>query len=458
MYSVLSWAFSPQATLAHGFGDRIDLPVPFRIYMLGAIATVALSFILIGILAGKKASDAYPRYDLTSLRWFRSIAHPLLSFAKVLSLFLAVLVVIGGPIGSPIPSFNITPVVVWVMFGIGLVYVSAFLGNIWPSIHPCGVVIDFCRSLKKNPKVYATTWSPIAYWPAFAGYFLYRWVENVYPYAARPENLSLIVFWYLFITFIGMLWIGKDRWLKYCDPFAVFFTFLSFFSITELDKGKLYLRPPGVGLMQITKMSTSQIIFEMIMLSGISFDGMKETSVWQTIHENILSFGFSSMQSLTIGMTVFLLGFVLTYFFFCWMISRISNKHHLTYAIASGFAFSLLPIAVAYELVHYLSLFLIEAQRMVYLISDPFGLRWDLFGTALYEVRYDWLNYTLLWNIQVALIVIGHIIAVYIAHMRALNIFPNRALAIRSQYPMLVLMICYTVFSLWIIGQPIINR
>lgn len=62
-----------------------------------------------------------------------------------------------------------------------------------------------------------------------------------------------------------------------------------------------------------------------------------------------------------------------------------------------------------------------------------------------------------MWYSQVALIVAGHVIAVYLAHAVALRLHGDSKLARRSQYPILVLMILYTVSSLWIISQPIVE-
>ncbi|MCA1728446.1 MAG: hypothetical protein LC751_03210 [Actinobacteria bacterium] len=44
----------------------------------------------------------------------------------------------------------------------------------------------------------------------------------------------------------------------------------------------------------------------------------------------------------------------------------------------------------------------------------------------------------------------------YLAHLIALRLFGDSGRALRSQLPMLALMILYTVFSLWIISQPIV--
>ena len=62
------------------------------------------------------------------------------------------------------------------------------------------------------------------------------------------------------------------------------------------------------------------------------------------------------------------------------------------------------------------------------------------------------------WYVAVPAIVIAHVIAVCLAHLLALREFPGRRAALRSQYPMVALMIVYTMSSLWIIAQPIVTE
>ena len=62
------------------------------------------------------------------------------------------------------------------------------------------------------------------------------------------------------------------------------------------------------------------------------------------------------------------------------------------------------------------------------------------------------------WVLSVVAIVLGHIIAVYLSHVIALRALSNHRSAMRSQYPMLALMVMYTVISLWIVAQPIVGH
>jgi hypothetical protein len=112
---------------------------------------------------------------------------------------------------------------------------------------------------------------------------------------------------------------------------------------------------------------------------------------------------------------------------------------------------------VAYHLAHYFSLLLTAGQFVIPLASDPFGFGWNLFGTAGYKVDLGILSPYVFWYSAVALIVAGHAVAVFVAHLEAWRLFGNRRAALASQVPLLVLMVAYTMLSLWILAQPIVG-
>jgi hypothetical protein len=126
--------------------------------------------------------------------------------------------------------------------------------------------------------------------------------------------------------------------------------------------------------------------------------------------------------------------------------------------ICQSFVYSLIPIALAYHLAHFLSYLLIQGQRIIPIASDPFGLGWDLFSTADFSINIALVNAKFAWITAVIAIVLGHIVAVYLAHCIAIRLLRNRQTALHSQYPMLFLMVAYTVTSLWIIAQPIVEH
>jgi len=120
--------------------------------------------------------------------------------------------------------------------------------------------------------------------------------------------------------------------------------------------------------------------------------------------------------------------------------------------------YSLVPIAIAYLVAHYYTLLLVQGQAIIALLSDPFGWGWDLFGTADYEINAALVGADTVWYSQVCLIVAGHVVAVYLAHVASLRLVRSPRLQTQMQYPMLALMICYTVFSLWILSQPVVEK
>ncbi len=125
--------------------------------------------------------------------------------------------------------------------------------------------------------------------------------------------------------------------------------------------------------------------------------------------------------------------------------------------LAELFVLSIIPIALAYHLAHYLLFLLIVGQYMIPLASDPFGFGGDLFGITLYMVDIGIVNARFVWITSVIAIVTGHIIAVWLAHVVALRRFRDSRAALRSQIPMLFLMVAYTMLSLWILAQPVVE-
>ena len=456
---------TPGAVLAHGFGQRIDLPVPLYLYLFGAGALVALSFILLGLVSGRitNAIYDYPTYNLTRLKWFRALTsirviEPLRFL--VAGFFLAALA--SGIWGDQNSAFNMLPTVVWVLFAVGIPFFSAFIGDIWRVINPLKTLFEYAERflgrlrITVSEKAWPAAWGV---WPAFALFFAFRWVENVSLDSATPFPLAMFVLLYTTITFSGMSLFGKENWLKKGDPFSVFFSFLSRFAITETkevgERIELHLRPPAVGLLK-GEATLSQTAFVLLMLSSVAADGVLSTGFFQNLFSSLLNAGLPWSVVGTIGLAGLFAVFTAVYSGFALLTKILSSDSASTLDIARRFIYSLLPISIAYEIAHYLSILVVESQRLIYLVSDPFGRGWNLFGTADYSISYTVLNLKVLWNVQVGLIIIGHVIAVVIAHVIAERYFKDSRTALISQYPMLLLMIFYSCLSLWIMAQPII--
>jgi hypothetical protein len=109
------------------------------------------------------------------------------------------------------------------------------------------------------------------------------------------------------------------------------------------------------------------------------------------------------------------------------------------------FVHSLLPIAVGYTVAHYFSLAVFQGQAGYLLASDPLGRGWDLFGTAGQQIDYRVVSTSVIAIVQVAAILTGHVVGVFIAHDRAIADYSRSRHRLRAQYPLLVVMVTYTL-------------
>jgi hypothetical protein len=102
-------------------------------------------------------------------------------------------------------------------------------------------------------------------------------------------------------------------------------------------------------------------------------------------------------------------------------------------------------------------LVLAEGQGRRQRLDGRFVLTWDLFGTTLYRIDIGIVDARFVWLMAVGAIVVAHVLATWLAHETALAVFGTPKAARQSQGPMLVLMVGYTVLSLWILSQPIVE-
>ena len=122
--------------------------------------------------------------------------------------------------------------------------------------------------------------------------------------------------------------------------------------------------------------------------------------------------------------------------------------------LRAGFAHTLIPIAFAYLVAHYFSLFVFQEQaQFTYLLSDPLGTATtDLFGTASGGINFRLLSANAIWYVQVGALVIGHVVGLTLAHDRATAYWGDYKQAARSQYWMLAVMVAFTCFGLYLLS------
>jgi hypothetical protein len=121
------------------------------------------------------------------------------------------------------------------------------------------------------------------------------------------------------------------------------------------------------------------------------------------------------------------------------------------------YAYALLPIALFYHLAHNLEHLLREGPKVVTLASDPFGRGSNLLGTLDWSVP-PLVSLDVLWILQILLVLVGHVYSLWVAGRTSGHIFGSRKRALLSQIPLLAGMILFSVFSLWLLKQPMEMR
>lgn len=457
----------PEASYAHAFGQQYNLPIPVWIFLYGGAAAVAASFVVIGLFVGDKSKNAPDYPTRIVLNWLSKLilSKWVKAFLQLGSFLLLLLLIASGHLGSNDATSNIGPTLFWVVFLLGFTYVTAIFGNIWKSVNPYQAYLDAWQVLTKT-KIEPILNYPqkLSYWPALVFYFLLIWNELLSGgRAAQPEYLSNLVAIYSIITMIGVFVFGSV-WLEKGELFSVFFGFVSKISIFEVRERVLTLRPPFVGLLEGSAEHISQILFIVFMLASTAFDGFRGTSVWFNLEFNawnslqdvVLLSNFITLETISLILAPVI--FFTLYLAFIFIMKALTPTKLSTWQLAKSFAFSLIPIAVVYNVAHYFGLLLTQGQIFIALLSDPFGRGWNLFGTAGLLVNPSPLRADYIWYLQVFFIVSGHIAAIYIAHLIAVRMFPKYRQAVISQIPMLFLMVCYTLTGLWILSQPFNNK
>jgi len=468
----------------HGFGLRYDLPLPLVLWIIGAALTVLLSFLIVAIAVRSNASVKAPAQP-NLLRWQISDAVTggrTRLIAQLLAVAALIFIVVAGIIGDQIPTRNLAPTAIWIAWWVGFSYVSAFVGNVWSVVNPWAAIFEWCERLLSKPSTARrakVNWPKnLGVWPATGLFLVFAWLELIWEGRSIPSQLAWLAIGFSVLTWTGMFFFGRTTWLTHADPFALAFSILSKFGPVVTDRGesldcdrcdraaasrhRWILRPPGAGLLHTENMSPSLMVFVIVMLSTVTFDGLMATPFWQRI-ENALyvalpALGDSRLEIInTFGLLSFCGIFIAVYRLVATLIGHASRKRMTPDAASRAFVLTLVPIAIAYLVAHYLSYFLIQGQLLIRLASDPFGFGWNIFGTAHFRPDIGIVGARFVWYTSLFAIVIGHVAAVSLAHIIALRRFDDPRLAIRSQIPMLVLMVAYTMLSLWIIAQPIVE-
>ncbi len=457
-------------------GVMYNLPIPFGMYASGASAALIASFVIVGVVlkgqpvgAGSQASRLGTADGLVASipSWLVNC----LAWASVLGLLLTVAT---GLYGSPSSFVNFNMTFFWIIFGLGLTYTTALLGDMYALINPWRRLSESLERFGADVfrgRVQYPEW--LGYYPALALYMAFVWIELFGQ--TQPRTLSAILICYTGLNLIAAWLIGKDAWFRYCEFFSVFFRLvgkmapLDYVPTSDSDRPyRIRVRKPFVGLLEVRADHVSLLLFVIFMLSSTAYDGAHETLPWVGIFWKVI------YPALAAAITQPYLFFVNVYYAWQWTMLLLSPLFYLAIylgllwitkkvtrsaiplrTLALRFAFTLIPIAFVYNVTHYYAELFSQGVQIVRMVSDPFNLGWNLFGTGNWLVDPIVLDAGGVWHTQVALILFGHIVSVYLAHVEALKVFPDRRHAVLSQLPVLALMVLLTTIGLWILSLPI---
>lgn len=478
-YLAVALLLTPTASVsAHSFGQTYILPVPIWLYLYGSAAALLASFVVVSYFArsgnsgksGKK--NILVTIDVNQVRWWPWTLRVLRSG----SVCCLLLTLITGFIGINDAYRNINMTLFWVIFVLGFTYLTAIIGDVYSAINPWKVLVEWiehvCPNMFSGKVDYPKRWE---YWPALLLYFVFIWIELFA--GSKPRTLSLMLLSYTLLNLSGSWIFGKGYWFKYVEFFGIFLRLIAkiapfhYQHSTRMNSAKLLIRWPCSGLSENPPKQLSLLLFLLFMLSSTAFDGIKSTSAWveffwvdlyQAALVPLLGGEFYNTYPMiskiylgyqTLALALSPLVYLGIYCFFLWLAKIITGNREPLIKLALAFSFTLMPIVFVYHLSHYYTLLITQGSQIVRLLSNPFGIGWNVFGTAAWTIN-PIPNMWIIWNSQVFLILLGHITSVYLAHIQALRSFGNHRMAIRSQYPMLILMLAFTVAGLWILALP----
>ena len=186
--------------------------------------------------------------------------------------------------------------------------------------------------------------------------------------------------------------------------------------------------------------------FILLMIGTVTYDGLRETTFWFDLFgSQTYETSFSTVAFLLMNLLI-----IVFYRFACYFAIRVSGEDFNLNEISLKFGHTMLPIAFAYHVTHYLSLLLFEFQTVVYRLNDPLGFGWNLFNVQEPEVNY-FLEPIALWTIMVIVTLAGHMLSVVLAHDLSVKLFGHQK-SDKTQYIFLFITVALTLQALFVLS------
>ncbi len=428
--------FLPATVAAHAVNSTYTSRLPLAVYLVGAATTVALSFIFVIVRDVRAAPPVLDAEGSLPPAWLRYTL-------RAIGLLGWVWIIAQGIAGNTSDG-DVATLFLWVYGWVGLAMICALIGPAWyfldpfSTLHDIGAVV--LRRLGVSGWPIADYPERLGRWPATIGFAFFVWLELVI--FAGAATLFIVLVSYTALTLAMMAQFGRDEWRSQGETFTVWFRLLGRLAHWRLvgEGGRIHTRSFGSGLLE-PGWSAAEVTLVAFGVSSIIFDGLSQTETFFSL------FGAPGIAE----RTLLLFGFMAIVVLLAFGVSRTVGLG----AIGAG----LLPIAVGYLIAHYLTYLLIDGQRILIAISDPLQRGANLFGTAFHTPTGDWLPPGLVWTIQLAAVVGGHMLGAWGGHVVAAADAPtgiSPGALRRRQVPLAVVMVGLTTLTLWSLGQAIV--
>lgn len=440
---------SPRAASAHVSEQGFVLLLPTEAYTAAGVAAVALTILALfaipgGVIRTVFQARSFRAYDFDHARTVTSLA--------------SLLVLIGllyiGQNGPRDPLSNLMPLAFWTIGWIGLVSLAGLMGDLWRWINPWTGLYRLLGPIRPwiaLPKAVGV-WPAIVLLVGFAAFLL----ADIAP--DDPARLAYLVSAYWFLTMTGLVLCGPI-WLKQAELASVIFRAYAGLAPLRLRK-EGGVGCPGWRLLE-RPATLSGGVFALTLLAVGSFDGLNETFWWlATIGVNPLEFpGRSAVVAPTLlGLLGAILALIVVFAMTVWLGLLLTPYQQDFPKTFARLAQSLLPIALAYHIAHYLTSFLVNAQYALAAASDPLASGADHLGIEPFYVTTGFFNHIdsvrVIWLTQAGAVVVGHVWSVLLAHRIALDLFPDHRRAAMATLPLSLFMIAYTMLGLWLLATP----
>jgi len=433
---LLALLVAAEPALAHGgavAANRQPVTVPTWLVLVTGGAAVGASFLLATFVTDRtmvRAIDGWRRLVPGPGRLARGVAKA----TGVLGLVAVLAVAAVGPTEN-----NAAVLFVWVGWWAGYTMTTYLVGNSWPALNPWRTLAGLLPSLDEPYP------DRLGSWPATLALLALIWVETVSPITDDPRPMAAVVLAYTLVTLTGAAVYGTDQWFRRADPMARVFRYYGAVAPVQRTDDGLSVRLPGGALSELEIGDDSEVAFVVALLWATTFDGFVSTAAWADIAGAVRAAGVplaaAYLAALAGGFGLFLGGYRLSSRF----ARRTGDTYLSTGLVARRFAPSLLAIAAGYHLAHYLGFLLSLSPAIVVLAATPLSVPAQVPVLAL----PGWFDL-----VGMAAILLGHVLAVWVSHATAYDLFPGRLQAVRSQYPFIAVMVFYTMTSLWLLAQP----